>query len=192
MADYDTDKLKSFSPPKGLPFDIAKIGHVVLKVADLERATEFYTGILGFRVSDVYGEDMAPGGMVFMRCNNDHHGVALVGRGRGEAQQSEMHHMAFEVATIDEVFRARKYLRDHGVKIDFDGRRRAGCQIAVEFRDPDGHHLEIYTSLDQLGPGDTARAPEQWNGVKSLEDAIDNPVEGQQATLRDESLRDDR
>ena len=75
----DIDLLKSMIRPKGLPFRVGKIGHVVLNVSDLERSVRFYTEVLGFSVSDVYGDDMMPGGMVFMRCNADHHGVALVG-----------------------------------------------------------------------------------------------------------------
>ena len=50
--------------------------------ADLERSVTFYTGVLGFRVSDVYPETMMKGRMVFMRCAADHHGVALVGAAR--------------------------------------------------------------------------------------------------------------
>jgi len=66
-------------PESPLPFHLRKIGHVVLNVSDLEAATRFYTGLLGLRVSDRYNESMVPGGMVFLRCNTDHHGVALVG-----------------------------------------------------------------------------------------------------------------
>ena len=65
--------------PQGLGFRIGKIGHVVLNVTDLARSVHFYTQVLGFEVSDVYGEEMMPGGMVFLRCNPDHHGIALVG-----------------------------------------------------------------------------------------------------------------
>lgn len=61
----DVEKLKSTSPPRGMDFHIGKLGHVVLQVTDLERATDFYTRVLGFKVSDVYPEDMMPGGMVF-------------------------------------------------------------------------------------------------------------------------------
>ena len=75
----DMEKLKEFKRPKGLPFRINKIGHVVLNVSDMKRSVEFYTQVLGFQVSDVYPEEMVPGGMVFMRCASDHHGVALVG-----------------------------------------------------------------------------------------------------------------
>ncbi|PYM18354.1 MAG: hypothetical protein DMD81_06025 [Candidatus Rokuibacteriota bacterium] len=62
-----------------LPFDLRKIGHVVLNVTDLDASVRFYTGVLGLQVSDRYPETMVPGGMVFLRCNTDHHGVALVG-----------------------------------------------------------------------------------------------------------------
>ena len=56
-------------------------------MSDLERSVRFYTEVLGFSVSDVYPAEMVPGGMVFMRCNADHHGVALVGV--AEARQRE-------------------------------------------------------------------------------------------------------
>ena len=75
----DVAKLKNTVTPSGLPFRIQKIGHVVLRASDLQRSVEFYTQVLGFKISDVYPEEMVPGGMVFMRCNPDHHGVALVG-----------------------------------------------------------------------------------------------------------------
>jgi catechol 2,3-dioxygenase-like lactoylglutathione lyase family enzyme len=182
--------LKNAGPPQGLPFNITKIGHVVLVVSDLERSVEFYTQILGFRVSDVYPDTMMPGRMVFMRCNADHHGVALVGQGQGEqSHHIELHHMAFEVASIDEVFRAREHLKKHNVEIDFEGRRRAGVQVAVEFRDPDNHCLEIFWGLDQVGSGGHIRPPEEWREVFSLEDALDSAPPGQDVTLRDKSLR---
>jgi catechol 2,3-dioxygenase len=87
---------------------------------------------------------MMPGGMVFLRCNPDHHCLALVGAATAQAQNVELNHIAFAVATLDEVVRVRDHLRQHKVPIDFAGQRRAGCQIAVEFRDPDNHRLEIY------------------------------------------------
>ena len=74
--------LRDMAPKPGRPFRLTKIGHVVLMVKDVERSTAFYTGVLGFRVSDVYPESMMKGRMVFMRCASDHHGVALVCRGR--------------------------------------------------------------------------------------------------------------
>lgn len=187
--------LRDKAPDGPLPFDIRKIGHVVLYVADLERSVDFYTRVLGFRVSDVYPDTMMDGGMVFMRCNADHHGVALVGAGEPQTGRAGMHHMAFEVATVDEVLKARAWLEENGVGILFEGRRRAGAQVAVEFRDPDGHWLEIYWGLDRVpeSPGETAaiRPPEEWREVFTLEDALDDAPPGQDTTLRDPSLRRD-
>jgi catechol 2,3-dioxygenase len=178
----NVDTLSRMAPPQGLPFHIGKLGHVVLQVTDLERSTDFYTRLLGFRISDVYAEEMMPGGMVFLRCNTDHHALALVGQATGPSHNIELNHVAFEVSTLDEVVRLRDHLRQHNVTIDFEGRRRAGCQLAVEFRDPDNHRLEVYWGVDQVGSDGRVRAPHEWHGVPSLEEAIANPVLGQDTT----------
>jgi catechol 2,3-dioxygenase len=186
----DPEKLRASISESRPPFALNKIGHVVLRVSDLARSIEFYTGVLGFRVSDIYGEDMMPGGMVFMRCNPDHHGIALVGGLSGNAGKGDLHHLAFEVGSLDEVFRARKYLRERGAKIVFEGRRRAGVQIAIEFLDPDGHNLEIYWGIDQIGTDGVARPSSEWRGAKSLEEAIANPPPGQTPEVHDKALID--
>ncbi len=187
----DVQALRDTETPSGLPFSIAKIGHVVLMVQDLEKSVDFYTRVLGFRVSDVYPATMVPGRMVFMRCANDHHGVALVGGAKGPGNSNELNHMAFEVATLDEVFRARDHLEAEGVKITYAGRRRAGCQVAVEFLDPDNHVLEIYWGIDQVGSDGRIRPPAEWREEMTLEGAVDNAPPGQDTTLADPSLRRD-
>ena len=162
-------------PETPLGFQLRKIGHVVLNVSDLEAAVDFYTAILGLQVSDRYPTSMVPGGMVFLRCNTDHHGVALVG-GASKLERSSLNHFAFEVGSPDEVFRARAWLQKQGVPIVFEGRRRAGCQIAVEFQDPDGNNLEIYWGLDQIGTGGHVRPASEWRPARTLEDAVADPV----------------
>ena len=172
------------------PFQLGKIGHVALYVRDVQAAARFYTDILGFEVSDTYEDDMMPGGAVFLRCNPDHHGIALFKATEANPSGAGMHHMAFEVPTLDDVVRARTHLRAHGVPVDFDGRRRAGVQIAVEFRDPDGHRLEIYWGIDQVRSGEPARPAHEWKGARSLEAAIADPVVGQDVRLQDPALLD--
>jgi len=185
-------RLRKRATAADTPFRVAKIGHVVLMVTDLERSLDFYTRVMGFEVSDVYPDSMMSGRMAFLRFGEDHHGIALVGGAEGESRSRELHHMAFEVATLDEVFRARAHLEEHGVKVAFEGRRRAGAQIAVEFSDPDGHRLEIYWGVDQVARGAAVRPPEEWIETFSLEDAVDNPPPGQDTTLRDPGLRRDK
>lgn len=170
------------------PFQLGKIGHVALYVSDLDQSMRFYRDILGFQVSDTYGDDMMPGGAVFLRCNPDHHGIALFKATEANPAGAGLHHLAFEVPALDDVVRARAHLRASGIPIDFDGRRRAGVQIAVEFRDPDGHRLEIYWGIDQIPAGAAARPAHQWKGAHSLEAAIADPVIGQDTTLRDPNL----
>ena len=165
-------------PEAPSPFALRKLGHVVLNVTDLDTSVRFYTEMLGLEVSDRYPTTMVPGGMVFMRVNTDHHGVALVG-GASKLDKTTLNHFAFEVGSPDEVFRARAWLRKHGVPVVFEGRRRAGCQLAVEFRDPDGNNLEIYWGIDQIGTDGSVRPPSEWRQALTLEDAVANPVNGQ-------------
>ena len=185
---FDPASLSDLRTAGDVSFRLRKIGHVVLRARDLRRTAEFYVKVLGFAISDVYPEDMVPGGMVFMRYNADHHGVALVGGMPGPSDKRELHHFAFEVDTLDEVFLARRRLREHGAKIVFEGRRRAGVQIAVEFLDPDGHHLEIYWGLDRVGADGRVRPGAEWREAHTLEDALTNPPPGQSVRLKDPSL----
>jgi catechol 2,3-dioxygenase-like lactoylglutathione lyase family enzyme len=189
---FDPAELAGLGAPADLAFRIRKLGHVVVRASNLRASVEFYTQVLGFEISDVYPEDMMPGGMVFMRCNPDHHGLALVGGMPAPSGKHELHHVAFEVDTLDEVFLARKRLRERNVPIAFEGRRRAGVQIAVEFLDPDGHHLEIYWGLDQVGPDGHVRPRDEWREAHTLEDALLDPPPGQIVKLRDPSLIEPR
>jgi len=189
LHDPEIAALKVLQPPDDLPFKIGKMGHAVLVVRDIDVSVRFYTQLLGFKVSDVYPDSMVKGRMVFMRFNEDHHGLGLVGQGGEVSSQRELHHLAFEVQTIDEVFRARDYLEKHGVPIDFHGRRRAGSQVSVEFRDPDGHSIEIFWGLDKVDWDGQARPPEEWVPKHSLEEAVDHAPPGQDTTLLDPSLR---
>jgi len=170
------------------PFQLGKIGHVALYVSDIDRSLWFYRDVLGFQVSDVYEDDMMPGGAVFLRCNPDHHGIALFKATEANRAGGGLHHMAFEVPTLDDVVKARAHLRQHNVPVDFEGRRRAGVQIAVEFRDPDNHRLEIYWGIDQIPADAQARPAHEWKGASSLEAAIADPVVGQDTALKDPSL----
>lgn len=174
-----------------VPFRVARIGHVVLMVEDLARSIEFYTRVLGFTVTETYPDDMVAGGMAFLRFGEDHHDIALIGCGPGRSRKRELNHLAFAVATIDELFRARDHLERNGVKIDGEGRRRAGCQISIDFRDPDGHALELYWGVDRIPAGGVARPSSEWVQTRTLEDAVDRAPAGQDTTMADPGLRRD-
>lgn len=186
----EIEKVRAAIQAGAPPFELRKIGHVVLTVTDLPRSVAFYTGVLGFKVSDIFDKHIMQDGMVFLLLNPDHHGIALVGGATGRAQRREFHHMAFEVGSLDEVFRARKHLREYGATITFEGRRRAGVQITVEFLDPEGYTLEIYWCIDQIGTNGAVRPEPEWRDARTLEDALANPPPGQTPVLHDASLLD--
>ena len=157
------------------PVRIKRLGHVVIQVRNLERSVRFYTEVLNFRVSD----DATAGG-VFLTAIGDHHTIGLF---PSDGEQAEipskgavrLHHFAFQVDTLDELFEVRAYLKERGVPIVWEGRRAMGGHTSVEFLDPDGYHLEVYCDMDQLGPNDRSRPRDPNARYDSLEKARDNP-----------------
>src|SRR5512134_2259864 len=171
--------IETRKPPQAVgrpsPVRIRKLGHVVIQVRNLERSLKFYTEVFNFRVSDRNPEDG-----VFLTSVGDHHTVALFpSAGEAAATPSKddvrLHHFAMEVGSIDELFEIRSYLRERGVPIVFEGRRRLGGHTSIEFLDPDGYHLELYYDMDQIPPGGRARPRDPGARHLSLEAARDNP-----------------
>ncbi|MGH8621598.1 MAG: VOC family protein [Burkholderiales bacterium] len=157
------------------PVRIRKLGHVVIQVRNLERSLKFYTEVFNFRVSD-----RNPEGGVFLTSVGDHHTVALFpSAGEAAATPSKdavrLHHFAMEVGSIDELFETRAYLRERGVPIVFEGRRRLGGHTSIEFLDPDGYHLELYCDMDQLRPEGRSRPLASGPQPRTLEAARDHP-----------------
>jgi catechol 2,3-dioxygenase len=157
------------------PVRIRKLGHVVIQVRDLERSVKFYTEVFNFRVSD-----RNPEGGVFLTSVGDHHTVGLF-PSAGDAAATpakgdvRLHHFAMEVGSVEELFEIRAYLRERGVPIAFEGRRRLGGHTSVEFLDPDGYHLELYCDMDQLRPDKPSRPLSPGPQPRTLEAARDNP-----------------
>lgn len=167
----------SASAPETTPVKVKKLGHVVFTVSDIERTTRFWTEIMGFQVSD-----RNEYGMVFLRHGSDHHTIALVpAKTKDQLPQDgrpAFHHCALEVGSVSELFKIREFLRAKGVPIVYEGRRGAGGNPGVEFRDPDGFNIELYASMDQVGWDGKSRPSEQWKRAATLEEAVANPLTG--------------
>jgi catechol 2,3-dioxygenase-like lactoylglutathione lyase family enzyme len=159
------------------PIRIRKIGHVVFSVKDIEASTKFWTEIMGFRVSDRNEQ-----GMVFFRNATDHHTIALAPANKdGEGPQHGnpgFHHIAFEVATVSELFKIRDFIRSNGLKIIYEGRRGPGGNPGVEFVSPDGFQVEVYAAMDQIGTDGRSRPANEWKRATTLEEAVNNPLPG--------------
>lgn len=157
------------------PIKVKKLGHFVYEVSDVERSTRFWTEILGFHISDRNEH-----GMVFLRNATDHHTIALVpspDRKRPEGGAAlQVSHLAMEVADVESLFKAREFLKQQGVTLVYEGRKGPGGNIGVEFEDPDGYVFELYADMDQIGSDGKSRPANQWNRVKSLEEALEKPL----------------
>ena len=161
----------------GVPFHVKKIGHVVYRASDIERTAKFWTEVMGFKESDRNEQ-----GMVFLRCQSDHHTVALsqaapdakLASGKDRSSLG-IDHFAMEVESVEDLFRARDFLKSKGVTIVMEGRRGPGSNMGVEFLDPDGYMLELYVGMEQIGWEGKSRPPQFWRRAKSLEEAVSNP-----------------
>jgi catechol 2,3-dioxygenase-like lactoylglutathione lyase family enzyme len=118
-----------------------KVSHVVLNTPDMEGTQAFYETVLGFRVSD-YSADQ----MVFLRCNTDHHSIALV---RGV--YASVNHVAFEMPTLDEFMRGIGRMKQKGhVPTWGPGRHGPGNNPFAYFVSPSGFVIEFTSELQQI------------------------------------------
>ncbi len=113
-----------------------RIGHVLLKVADLERALGFYCGVLGFELMQRLGPSAA-----FISAGGYHHHIGLntwesKGGPAPAAGTTGLYHLAIVYPTRGDLGRALKGLLDHGVRLD--GAADHGVSEALYLRDPDG------------------------------------------------------
>lgn len=119
-----------------------RIGHVHLKVADLERSIAFYEGVLGFEVMQRYGKQAA-----FLSAGGYHHHIGLnTWESRGGTPAPPHHTGLYHVAILypdrTTLADALRRLVDAGVPLD--GAADHGVSEALYLRDPDGNGVELY------------------------------------------------
>lgn len=118
------------------------VGHVHLKVSDLERALRFYTEVLGFELMQRMGDRAA-----FLSAGGYHHHVGLntwesLGGKRPGPGTTGLYHVAFRYPDRAALAAALRRLIDHGVRLD--GASDHGVSEALYLHDPDGNGLELY------------------------------------------------
>lgn len=127
-----------------------RIGHVHLKVADLDRALNFYCGVLGFELMQRFGSSAA-----FISAGGYHHHIGL---NTWESRNGQppprgatgLYHLAIVLPNRADLGRALKALVHH--KIPLDGAADHGVSEALYLRDPDQNGVELYWD----------RPPESW------------------------------
>lgn len=119
-----------------------RIGHVHLKVADLERALQFYVGVLGFELTQRYGRSAA-----FVSAGGYHHHIGLntwesKGGSAPAPGTTGLYHVAILYPTRRELADALSRLNNAGIQLE--GAADHGVSEALYLRDPDGNGIELY------------------------------------------------
>lgn len=119
-----------------------RIGHVHLKVADLERALDFYCGVLGFEITQRYANEAA-----FVSGGGYHHHIGLnTWESRGASPPLKgttgLYHFAILYPTRAALADALRRLMDANVSLD--GASDHGVSEALYLRDPDENGIELY------------------------------------------------
>jgi len=119
-----------------------EIGHVHLKVADLERSIAFYGGVLGFELTQRYGRDAA-----FLSAGGYHHHIGLnTWESKGGAApppgSTGLYH--FAIRYPDRASLGGALLRLREARVALDGASDHGVSEALYLRDPDGNGIELY------------------------------------------------
>lgn len=119
-----------------------RIGHVHLKVADLERALAFYCGVLGFELMQRYGS-----GAAFISAGGYHHHIGLntwesQGGSPPAPGATGLYHLAILYPSRAALADALRRLIE--AKVPLDGASDHGVSEALYLRDPDGNGIELY------------------------------------------------
>jgi len=127
-----------------------RIGHVHLKVADLDRAIAFYRDVLGFDLQQKFGSQAA-----FLGAGGYHHHIGLntwdsKGGTPAPAGHSGLYHTAILFPDRASLARATKRVLDAGINLE--GAADHGVSEAIYLRDPDGNGVELYRD----------RVPQDW------------------------------
>ena len=119
-----------------------RIGHVHLRVADLERAIHFYRDVLGFKLTQRYGDKAA-----FLAAGGYHHHIGLntwesEGASPPPPGSTGLYHLAIAYPARAELADALRRVLRAGIRLE--GASDHGVSIAIYLRDPDGNGVELY------------------------------------------------
>lgn len=137
------------------------VGHVHLKIADLEHTLEFYQDVLGLTLTERHSR------FAFLSFGDRHHDVALQEVGAdapGPSNGIGLYHFAFEVAEPASLVDCYQKLKDRDVAVSPVDH---GISKALYFDDPDGNGLEVY--LDTRAQNDQ----EMWDGTNRRFDPME-------------------
>ena len=137
------------------PFKIVRLGPVYLFVENLDAAWEFYRDALGFTLTE---EAIWRGQRcLYLRCNTEHHSVALLPLALRDALGLSPHSkcaaLGIQLANYRQLRDAVKFLREHQAEVTetIPADLHPGIDYAATVRDPDGHMIQLYYAMEQIG-----------------------------------------
>ena len=135
------------------PVRPSNLTHLVLTSPDQPRTLSFFTDLLGFEISD-----QMPAVIAFTRCGEVHHNLALQ-----QAPMAMLHHVAFEVDSVDDVARGGSRLieADAEAHVWGLGRHAIGSNWFWYLREPGGNYLEYSADIDRISSQELYKA-KQW------------------------------
>lgn len=146
---------------RGVLPDELTLGEVHLRVSELDRSVDFYTGVIGLQVIDRDAgiARLGAGTDVPLLVLHEHHGA------KREARRSGLYHVAILYPTQEELARVAQRIRDAQAPIE--GASDHGTHEAIYLPDPDGNGLELAWD----------RAPELWPNYSDLEAIRPQPLD---------------
>jgi catechol 2,3-dioxygenase-like lactoylglutathione lyase family enzyme len=161
------------------PFRIRRLGHFGFNVTKLAESVEFYTHRLGFRLSDMLDFSKAPWFPknadvgdprgYFMRYGTDHHAMVLFNKNvldhrpdRKFAPEVTINQITWQCGSLKEITEAHRYFQDKGIRIQRVGRDMPGSNWHVYVYDPDGHTVELYYGIEQIGWNQVSKPPAMY------------------------------
>jgi catechol-2,3-dioxygenase len=134
-----------------------RLQHFTLGSPHVGEMLSFFRDVLGFRHSDVLGENE----FVWLRSNREHHTLAVV-----RSERSGLDHFAFEVTGWEELKAWCDRLTDEDVPITWGpGRHGPGNNLFLFFDDPDGNRIELSAELERFHDDRVAYAVRRWDPV---------------------------
>lgn len=158
-------------PSPGFVHPHTKIGHIHLKVSNLERSIAFYRDALGFEVTQRYGSQAA-----FLSAGGYHHHIGLntwesLGGPAPPPNSTGLFHFAILYPSRQALAAAYRRLLDHGVPLT--GAADHGVSEALYLNDPDGIGIELYWDRPEVEwPRDESGGIEMFTHPLDLESLV--------------------
>lgn len=144
------------------PFKVRRLGHFGFNFRKVEESKRFYTELLGFRVSDPFGDPANPRGY-FLRYGTDHHAFVLFNKQLMDErtkngplahhfrEENDINQITWQVQSLQEIWDATKYFKELEHDIIMEGRGGYGSNYHLYVYDPDDQIDEFFFGMEQIG-----------------------------------------